>query len=76
MLEEMLQLSKVRHVSPHNIAMVYNALEMRDETFAQLELSYELREPRAVQLKVETKWDNLHDEPRFQDLLRRMGLPR
>ena len=74
-LEEMLKLSKVRHVSPHNIAMVYNALEMRDETFAQLELSYELREPRAVQLKVETKWDNLHDEARFQDLLRRMGLP-
>jgi tetratricopeptide (TPR) repeat protein len=73
-LEEMLKLSKVRHVSPHNIAMVYNALEMRDETFAQLELSYELREPRAVQLKVETKWDNLHDDPRFQDLLRRVGL--
>ncbi len=74
-LEEMLKLSKVRHVSPHNIAMVYNALEERDETFAQLELSYELREPRAVQLAVESKWDNLHDDPRFQDLLRRVGFP-
>lgn len=74
-LEEMLKLSKERHVSPYNIAMVYNALEEREETFAQLERAYELREPRMVMLSMERKWDNLRSDPRFQHLLRRVGLP-
>ena len=74
-LEEMLKLSKERHVSPYNLAVVYNALDERDETFAQLERTYELREPRIALLSVESRWDNLRDDPRFQDLLRRIGLP-
>ena len=73
-LEEMLRLSKERHVSPYNIAMVYNGLEDRAETFVWLERAYELREPRMSMLPMERKWDNLRSDPRFQDLLRRMGL--
>ena len=53
--------------------MVYNGLGEREEALAWLERGYREREPRMVFLKVEPKWDNLRDDPRFQDLLRRVG---
>jgi len=73
-LEELLKLSKERYVSPYNIALVYNGLGERDETLAWLERAYEQRDARMTFLKVEPKWNNLRDDPRFQDLLRRVGL--
>ena len=72
-LEGLLRLSKERYVSPYNIAMIYYGLGERDQTFVWLERAYQQREPRMVFLKVEPKWNNLHDDPRFQDLLRRVG---
>jgi eukaryotic-like serine/threonine-protein kinase len=72
-VEGLLKLSKERYVPPYNIAMIYNGLGKRDETLAWLERGYREREPRMVFLKVEPKWNNLRDDPRFQDLLRRVG---
>ncbi|MGI8640871.1 MAG: TPR end-of-group domain-containing protein [Pyrinomonadaceae bacterium] len=72
-LEELLKLSNERHVSPYDIAMVYHGLDERDKTLEWLEKGYQQREPRMALLKVERKWDNLHDDPRFQDLMRRIG---
>ncbi|HEX6625028.1 MAG TPA: winged helix-turn-helix domain-containing protein [Pyrinomonadaceae bacterium] len=74
-LEGLLRLSKERHVSPYNIAMVYNGLGENDEALAWLERGYREREPRMVFLKVERKWNNLRAEPRFADLMKRMGMP-
>jgi DNA-binding winged helix-turn-helix (wHTH) protein/TolB-like protein/tetratricopeptide (TPR) repeat protein len=74
-LEGLLRLSKERHVSPYNIAMIYNGLGERDDALEWLELGYREREPRMVFLKVEPKWNNLRDDPRFRDLVRRVGLP-
>ena len=64
-----------RYVSPYNIAMIYNGLGERDEALAWLERGYREREPRMVLLKAEPKWNNLRDDPRFRDLVRRVGLP-
>ena len=75
LLEELLKLSTQRHVSPGNIAQIYNGLGERDETFSWLERGFEQRDPKMVFLKVEPKWNNLRDDPRFQDLLRRVGFP-
>jgi DNA-binding winged helix-turn-helix (wHTH) protein/TolB-like protein/Tfp pilus assembly protein PilF len=74
-LEGLLRLSRERHVSPYNIAMIYNGLGESDEALGWLERGYREREPRMVFLKVEPKWNNLRDDPRFQDLVRRVGLP-
>src|SRR5262249_54305264 len=74
-LEGLLKLSQERYVSPYNIAMIYNGLGERDETLVWLERGYQQREPRMVFLKVEPKWNNLRGAPRFQDLVRRVGLP-
>jgi DNA-binding winged helix-turn-helix (wHTH) protein/TolB-like protein/tetratricopeptide (TPR) repeat protein len=74
-LEGLLKLSQERYISPYNIAMIYNGLGEREETLTWLERGYRQREPRMVFLKAEPKWNNLRDDPRFQDLIRRVGLP-
>jgi serine/threonine-protein kinase len=75
LLEELLKLSTQRYISPGNIALIYNGLGERDQTLAWLEKGYEQRDPKMVFLKVEPKWNNLRADPRFQDLLRRVGFP-
>ncbi len=72
-LAALLKLSAGRYVPPYNIAMIYNGLGERDETLAWLERGVEQREPRMISLKVEPKWNNLRADPRFRDLLRRVG---
>jgi TolB-like protein len=58
------------------IAHFCGELNDRDRAFAWLEKSYELRDDHLVFLKVDPFWnDNLRSDPRFADLIRRMGLP-
>lgn len=73
LLEELLKLSTERYVPPYHIALVYNALGAREQTLVFLERGYSERDPKMVFLKVEPKWNNLRSDPRFQDLMRRVG---
>jgi eukaryotic-like serine/threonine-protein kinase len=61
--------------SPYRLAHVHVLLGNKDEAFAQLNKSYEIREPTFARLKVDPRFDALRDDPRFQDLLRRVGFP-
>jgi serine/threonine-protein kinase len=72
-LQELLKRSTAGHVASYNIALIYNGLGERKETFVWLERGLEQRDPKMVFLKVEPKWNNLRDDTRFQDLLRRVG---
>ncbi|HEX6732802.1 MAG TPA: tetratricopeptide repeat protein [Pyrinomonadaceae bacterium] len=73
-LEGLLKSSAERYVSPYHIALVYNGLGKHDEALTWLERAYAQHSPAMVFLKVEPKWNNLRSDPRFQDLLKRMGL--
>ena len=73
MLETLLKLSNDRYVPPYHIALIYDGLGEREETLAWLERGYQERDSKMVFLKVEPKWNNLRSDPRFQDLLRRVG---
>jgi DNA-binding winged helix-turn-helix (wHTH) protein/tetratricopeptide (TPR) repeat protein len=73
-LEGLLELLAERYVPPYLVALVYNGLGERDETLTWLERGFEQRDPKMVFLMVEPKWNNLRDDQRFQDLLRRVGL--
>ena len=73
LLERLIKSSTERYVSPYNIAMIYNALGERDQTFTWLERGYEQRDQKMVFLKVEPKWNNLRNDSRFQDLMQRVG---
>ena len=72
-LNEMLRLSESRWVPPYHIALVYNALGETDQALAWLEKGYQHRDPKMALLK-EERWKNLRGDPRFQDILRRVGL--
>lgn len=73
LLEGLLKSSAER--DPYNIALVYNGLGQHDDALRWLERAYAQRSPGMVFLKVDPKWNSLRSEPRFQDLLRHVGLP-
>ena len=62
-------------VSPAALGIISGALGEKDEAVAWLEKAYELRDPQLTYLKVGPRFTPLRSDPRFQDLLRRMGLP-
>jgi Flp pilus assembly protein TadD len=55
-----------------NIAMVYAGLDEKAQAFAWLQKAYEARFNPSVLLR--PAFDVLRPDPRFQDLLRRLGL--
>jgi TolB-like protein/cytochrome c-type biogenesis protein CcmH/NrfG len=74
-LSDLKNLSKEKYVPPYSIAIIYAGLGERDQAFQWLEKSYEERSGRMVELGVDPMLDSLRSDPRFQDLLRRVGLP-
>lgn len=65
-----------RYVSPYVIATVHAALGQRARALDWLEQAYAERPaPNLAFLKVERDVDPLRSEPRFVDLLRRVGFP-
>jgi TolB-like protein/DNA-binding winged helix-turn-helix (wHTH) protein len=73
-LDELKALSKQRYVSPLDIALVYTGLGDRNAAFQWLEKAYEEHTMRIQELP-EPHFDSLRSDPRFQDLVRRIGLP-
>jgi TolB-like protein/Tfp pilus assembly protein PilF len=73
-MDELEELSKQRYVSSYHIALIYTGLGEKDRAFEWLEKAYEERSDLLVYLKVEPRLDSLRSDPRFADLLRRMGL--
>ena len=73
-LAELREMSKRRYVSPYQFAVIYGGLGDKEQTFAWLEKAFQDRSVFLIWLKVEPLFDSLRDDPRFQDLLRRIGL--
>lgn len=56
------------------ILMAYVAMDEKDKALALLDRSYQDHSISLTSLKVEPAFDPLRNDPRFQDLLRRVGL--
>jgi len=56
-------------------AFTYASLGNRDRAFAWLDKAYAERNWCIIYLKADHVWDPLRSDPRFSDLLRRVGLP-
>jgi serine/threonine-protein kinase len=74
MLGELIERTQTEYVSPCDIASVYAGLGDKAKAFAWLEKAFQERDGSMVGLKADPYWDSLRDDPRFTDLLRRVGL--
>ncbi len=68
-------LEKIPDMGSYSKALYYAELGEKDKAFAALDKTYEERTGFAMFVKVEPRLDPLRDDPRFQELLRRVGLP-
>jgi hypothetical protein len=75
LLADFKEQSKTRYVPPYWMAVICAGLNEKDDAFAWLEKAYQDREFWLCWLKMDPKLDNLRSDPRFGDLLRRVGLP-
>ena len=73
-LKEILSLQKKRYVTPMAIVFVCIGLGDNDQAFAWLEKAYEERSNHIAFFKVNPTVDPLRSDPRFGELLRRIGL--
>ncbi len=60
---------------PFGIAMGYAKLGDKEEAFAWLQRAYERRDSDLVSLKIEPAFAALRADPRYHEMLRRVGLP-
>jgi TolB-like protein/Tfp pilus assembly protein PilF len=67
--------SQREYVSPYEIAINYARMGDRDQAFEWLEKAYAERSGRMEYLKIEDSLEPFHSDPRYVDLLKRMGLP-
>jgi TolB-like protein/DNA-binding winged helix-turn-helix (wHTH) protein/tetratricopeptide (TPR) repeat protein len=74
-LAELLALSKKEWVSDYAIATVYSGLGDLDAAFERLEKAYQARESWITYLIPDARIDPLRQDPRYTDMLRRVGLP-
>jgi hypothetical protein len=73
-LGTLIDLSTRKYVPPCNIAMIYAGLGDRESALLWLEKGLEIRDVRLVFLLADPRWDALRQEPRFQNLSRRLNL--
>ena len=75
MLDELTELAKQKYVAPYFFAGIHIGLGENDRAMECLEKSYEEHSHWLIYLHIDPSMDRLRDNPRFQDLLRRVGLP-
>jgi serine/threonine protein kinase/Flp pilus assembly protein TadD len=73
-LNQLKDSSKQTYISPYGIAAIHAGLGEKDQAFLWLEKAYEERSGWLIWLRAEPGSDPLRSDPRFQDLLRRIGL--
>jgi serine/threonine protein kinase/tetratricopeptide (TPR) repeat protein len=73
--EAMIEGLKRRHVPALRIARMFAHAGQNDRAIEWLEKAYVNRESPLARLAVVWDWLDLHGDPRFQDLLRRLKLP-
>jgi tetratricopeptide (TPR) repeat protein len=74
-IADLQKLSKQTYVSPWLFAMIYPDLGDKEKAFTWLEKCYKKREHDLVFSKVWPMFDTLRSDPRYSDLMRRVGLP-
>jgi serine/threonine-protein kinase len=73
-LSELEEAQKERYVDPTLFALIHITLGDHDAAIAMLERAYEIRSAWLPAMSIDPRIDPIRDDPRFLDLLRRIGL--
>jgi TolB-like protein len=73
-LHQLIALSTERYVSPFDIAVIHLGLGDLDSAFLHLELACQQHVFRIIEITM-PMWDGVRSDTRWQDLMRRIGLP-
>ncbi|MBC7677014.1 MAG: hypothetical protein H7173_13340 [Rhodoferax sp.] len=63
-----------QHFSPSTIALLYVGLKDREQAFRWMETAFRERDAQLLWFKVDPQLDPVREDPRFANLMRRMGL--
>ncbi|MGC2279961.1 MAG: protein kinase [Candidatus Acidiferrales bacterium] len=75
MLDDLAKLAKQKYVAPYFFAGIHIGLGEHERAIEYLEKAYEEHSHWLIYLHIDPSMDGLRDNPRFQDLLWRIGLP-
>jgi len=73
--EMLIARSRTTFVTPWQIGTLYTRAGKNKEALDWLEKAYQAHDPNSIYLSVDPIFDILRNEPRYQDLLRRIKLP-
>jgi len=73
-LNNLLDTSKQKYVSAYHSAAIYVGLKDKDQAFVWLNKAFQDRADWMVNLKVDPRFESLHSDPRFAELVQRMKL--
>ncbi len=74
-LQQLTERSQQTYVQPTWVAVIHIGLGEKDQAFDWLQKAYQDRSTWLVYLKVDPFFDPLRSDPRFIDLIRKVGLP-
>lgn len=73
-VEHLMAAAKQRYTPAYAVALAFAGLGDKDQTFAWLGKAYEERFGRLAYIKREKFWDPLRSDPRFDELVSRIGV--
>ncbi|HEY3025135.1 MAG TPA: tetratricopeptide repeat protein [Pyrinomonadaceae bacterium] len=73
-IAELGQIDHERHVSAYNVALIHAGLGETEKAFFWLEEAYKQRALFLAWINVEPMFDSVRSDPRFVDLVKRIGL--
>jgi adenylate cyclase len=74
LLDQLIQKSREQYVAADSIATVYAALDEKDEAFRWMDRAVEEHSAAAASFAFYPEFRGLRSDPRFADLLRRLGI--
>jgi hypothetical protein len=74
-LQQLTERSQQTYVQPTWVAVIHIGLGEKDQAFDWLQKALQDRSAWLVYLKVDPFFDPLRSDPRFIDLIRKVGLP-
>jgi len=74
-LKEFQEPSKQNRLQPEYLAEIYCLLGEKEKAYAWLEKAYAEHDSSLLWIKCQPEFDSLSPEPRYQELLRRIGFP-